>query len=117
DHAYRGVKMADVPANTRYAFVTPGGPPNKEAAYPGPLAPVDDRPPVTVITHVRHLPGGRLSVRGTTTDDGEVTAVTVNGRPATALRPHFAEWAVTLTGLRPGELTVTARGEDRAGNV
>jgi hypothetical protein len=116
-HAYRNVKMTDVPPATRYAFVSPGAPPNKEADYPGQLSPVDDLPPITVITHVRQLPGGKLSVRGTTSDNGEVKAVMVNGQPAKALRPQFAEWEVILADLRPGKLKLTAHAEDSAGNV
>ena len=50
-HAYRDLNFADVPENTRYAF-SDSAPP-KAADYPKPLAPVDDLPPVTVVTHVR----------------------------------------------------------------
>jgi hypothetical protein len=117
NHAYRGVRMMEVPAHTRYAFVDTKSPPNKEAEYPGHLAPVDDLPPITVITHVRQLSAGKLSVRGTASDNGGVKAVLVNGRPAKALRPEFAEWEITLTDLRPGGLKLAAHSEDRAGNV
>ncbi len=117
NHACRNVKMTDVPANTRYAFVKSNAPPNKESDYPGRLAPVDDLPPVTVITHVQPLPGGKLSLRGTASDNGEVKAVLVNGRPAKALRPGFAEWEIILTDVRPGELKLAALSEDSAGIV
>jgi hypothetical protein len=111
-HAYRSVKMEQVPENTRYAFDS-GSPPLREGDAIGPLAPVDDLPPVTVITHV-HTDGTVMTVRGTTSDNGTVKRVLVNGREAKAVRDNFAEWAVTLEGS-PGELR--AHAEDAAGNV
>jgi hypothetical protein len=112
-HAYRGVKMAQVPKENNYAFVTPSAPPNREADYPGPLAPVDDLPPVTVITRVR-ADGKTVTVRGTTSDNGPVKRVLVNGQEAKALRDNFAEWEAVLSGT-PTE--VKAHAEDAAGNV
>jgi hypothetical protein len=109
--------MKDVPDATRYAFVSPSAPPIKEDDYPGQLAPIDDLPPITVITHVRQLPGGKLSVRGTTSDNSEVKAVLVNGKLAKALRPQFAEWEIILADVRPGELKLSAYAEDSAGNI
>src|SRR5262249_46623241 len=117
DHAYRDVRMKDVHPDLRYAFVTPGAPPNAADEYPGTLSPVDDLPPSTVITHVRQLPGGKVLVRGATSDNGTVKSVSVNGRAAASLRSDFAEWEITLTEVRPGELKLSARGEDKAGNV
>jgi hypothetical protein len=112
-HAYRGVTMDQVPENTRYAFATPSAPPNKEGEYPRPLAPADDLPPVTVITHVR-ADGKAVTVRGTTSDNGTVKRVVVNGQEAKALRDNFAEWEAVLQGA-PAE--VKAHAEDAAGNV
>jgi hypothetical protein len=43
--------------------------------------------------------------------------VVVNGREARALSGNFAEWEVTLEGVRPGALKLTAHAEDAAGNV
>lgn len=117
NHAYRDVKMTDVPAPLHYAFVTPSSPPNKDADYPGTLSPVDDLPPSSVITHVRRLAGGKVSVRGTTSDNGDVKAVTVNGQSAKASRPQFAEWEIVLANMPAGELTLSAHAEDRAGNI
>jgi G8 domain len=116
-HAYRSVRMTDVPASNRYAFVKPNAAPNREADYPRPMAPVDDLPPITVITHIRPLGGGKLSVSGTTSDNGAVLKVVVNGQEAKARRANFAEWEVILTGVRPGELKLAAHAQDRAGNV
>jgi hypothetical protein len=81
----------------------------KDAAFPELLAPVDDRPPQTIVTRV----SGR-TVRGTTADDGEVKRVLVNGRAARALAPNFLEWEAELA---EGETAVKAHAEDAAGNV
>src|SRR5262249_30844179 len=87
-------------------------PPNKDDDYPGKLRPVDDLPPVTVITRVL-AKDGKLLVRGTTTDDGAVKKVLVNGKEAKAVSPNFAEWEVVLEAAEK----VTAHAEDAAGNV
>jgi hypothetical protein len=84
--------------------------------FPTLLDPVDDLPPATVITHVK-AEGGKLMVRGTTSDNGVVTKVVVNGQEAKALSPNFSEWEVVLAGVKPGELKLTAHAEDAAGNV
>ena len=83
--------------------------------FPEPLSPVDDLPPATVITRVERR-DGKLVVRGTTSDNGTVAKVTVNGRPAKSLRANFAEWEAVLEA-KPGELKVSASAEDAAGNV
>lgn len=81
--------------------------------FPELLHPVDDLPPATVITRVERR-DGKVMVRGTTSDNGTVTKVTVNGRAAKALAPNFAEWEIVLPG---DEMKISARGEDAAGNV
>jgi hypothetical protein len=88
----------------------------KDVAFPKLLNPVDDLPPATVITHIRKS-GGRLIVRGTTADDGPVQKVLVNGQPARALAPNFAEWeaVLSLTSGTPKE--VQAQATDAAGHV
>jgi hypothetical protein len=88
----------------------------KGVKFPKLLDPVDDLPPATVITHVRKR-GGKLVVRGTTADHGTVTKVLVNGQPARALAPNFAEWEVVLAiGSRPVK-HIRAQATDAAGNV
>jgi hypothetical protein len=95
----------------------------KGVRFPKLLDPVDDLPPTTVVTHLQREPGKRgidtprLVVRGTTSDNGKVVKVVVNGHPARALAPNFAEWEVVLTNVRSGPLTVKAQAEDAAGNV
>jgi hypothetical protein len=84
--------------------------------FPALLDPVDDLPPATVVTRVT-VEGTRVVVRGTTSDNGVVTKVLVNGREARALSPNFAEWEVVLAGVEPGALRLSAHAEDAAGNV
>jgi hypothetical protein len=86
------------------------------ADFPRPLAPLDDFPPITVITHVRRA-GGKLVVRGTCSDNGTVKRVVVNGKEARALSANFGEWEVVLEGVKGKGLKLTARAEDAAGNV
>src|SRR5205823_1566555 len=112
-HAYRGVKLERVSVHQEFA---PQGTTPKESDFPGPLDPVDDLPPATVITHVGRPAPDRLLVRGTTSDNGAVAKVLVNGRRARALSANFGEWEVLLEGVRPGSVEVTARAEDAAGN-
>jgi hypothetical protein len=60
---------------------------------------------------------GNLTVRGTTTDNVKTKRVLVNGVEARSTDYNFHQWEATLTGLRPGALTLTAHAEDEAGNV
>src|SRR4029077_11139585 len=69
-----------------------------DVAFPTLLDPIDDVPPATVITHVGPLEDGRLVVRGTTSDNGTVKRVRVNGQEAKAEAANFAEWEAVLTG-------------------
>jgi hypothetical protein len=115
-HAYRRLTFNEVPDKTRYAFTDEKDAP-KEADYPKPLAPVDDLPPITVITHVHPAGAGKLLVRGTTSDNGSVKKVVINGREAHSLAPNFAEWEVVLENVGSGEVTLAGHAEDLAGNI
>jgi hypothetical protein len=106
DHVYKNVEMKDVPAAQHYAFV-PGAPPAAK------LEPIDDQPPVTVITHVLSGPGGKLIVRGACVDNGTVKKVAVNGELARPLSGNFLEWEASIAV----SASVTAFAEDAAGNV
>jgi hypothetical protein len=77
----------------------------------------DTLPPATVITDVRKEKNGTLVVRGTTSDNGAVKAVLVNGRAARATAPNFAEWEVGLDKPAGGEVKLTAHAVDDFGNV
>jgi hypothetical protein len=85
--------------------------------FPHVLDPVDDLPPATVITHVLHQEGGRLLVRGVTSDNGIVKKVVVNGQEARALAANYSEWEVILVGQDSSNLKLRAHAEDAAGNV
>jgi hypothetical protein len=113
-HSYRGIHFDQVPATNYYGFG--GVAPNKDADFPGALAPVDDLPPVTVITHVNRTKG-KLMVRGTTSDNGTVQRVLVNGQEARARAANFAEWEVVLDKAGSGDVQLAAHAEDAAGNV
>jgi len=80
------------------------------------LDPVDDLAPVTVMTHVR-AEGTKLLVRGTTSDNGAVKKVLVNGMEARALSPNFAQWEVVLSASGASPLSLSAHAEDDKGNV
>jgi hypothetical protein len=99
DHVYRDVRLDTVTVSKEFM---PTG--TKSDDLP---KPVDDLPPVTVITSV-----SKGIVRGTTVDNGIVKRVVVNGREAKATAPNFAEWEAVAdpTGK------VEAWAEDEAGN-
>src|SRR5206468_10015685 len=88
----------------------------RSVAFPKLLDPVDDLPPATVITNLRKS-GSKLVVRGTTADNGTVTKVLVNGQPARALAPNFAEWEAVLSPPSGTVKEVQAQATDAAGNV
>ena len=112
-HAYRRVTLDDISVNPNF---DPRGTQPTEREFPGKLQPVDDLPPITIITRASPLEDGSLRVRGTTADNGVVTRVLVNGREAKAVRENFAEWEVTLDPATAGK-TLNAHAEDAAGNV
>jgi hypothetical protein len=88
----------------------------RDVAFPQLLDPVDDLPPATVITHWRRT-GKQVIVRGTTSENGTVKRVLVNGIEARALRPNHAEWEAVLENVPSGEVKLQAHAEDAAGNV
>ena len=88
-----------------------------DVPFPQLLDPIDDRAPATVITHVLELSAERTLVRGTTSDNGAVKRVLVNGREAKATAGNFAEWEVVVDGMAPGKVRITAHAEDAAANV
>ena len=85
-----------------------------ESQFPKPLDPVDDVAPVTVITLVLKQADGKCLVRGTTSDDGEVKRVTVNGADASPMENHFTRWESVIAPPQDG--VITAQAEDAAGN-
>jgi hypothetical protein len=112
-HSYRHMNFDNVPGKVHYGFA--GKAPNEDADFPKPLDPVDDLPPVTVITNMRR-DGAKLIVRGTTSDNGTVKEVSVNGHAAKALAPNYLQWEVELDAPA-GPVEIIARSADAAGNV
>lgn len=109
-HAYRRVTLDDISVNPNF---DPKGAQPVEADFPGKLNPVDDLPPETVITSMQRQKNGSLLVRGTTSDNGEIKRVIVNGSKATSVRANFAEWEASV----PSAAELRAFGEDVAGNT
>ena len=109
-HAYRHVTLDDISVNPNF---TPHGTQPVEKDFPGELKPVDDLPPETVITSMLSQKDGTLLVRGTSSDNGVIKRVVVNGREARPVRANFAEWEATV----PTAVGLQAFGEDAAGNV
>jgi hypothetical protein len=90
--------------------------------FPKLLDPIDDQPPATTITYpprgmVATIKNGTLTIRGTTTDNEKTQCVRVNGVEAKDVDYNFHQWEVTLTDLKPGEVTIKAYAEDVNGNV
>jgi len=59
----------------------------------------------------------RLVVRGTTSDNGTVKRVVVNGKEACSVAVNFAEWEVVLDESAVADGKLSAHAEDAAGNV
>jgi G8 domain len=112
-HAYRKLSVFQ----TRWAYYDERGKRPDPANFPKPLMPVDDRPPVTIITRVDASQAGRVTVGGVAADDGEVQSVRVNGHPARAVAPDYSQWEIFLEKLEPGQLSITAVAQDSAGNI
>ncbi len=109
-HAYHQLHLDQIAVSKEFA---PTGTKPKDDAV---LTPVDDLPPMTVITFVGLPRDGKVTIRGTTADNGVVKRVVVNGREATAKRDNFAEWEIVLD-VKPGKFKIAAHAEDAAGNV
>ncbi|MCH5372596.1 MAG: hypothetical protein JJ992_01365, partial [Planctomycetes bacterium] len=85
-------------------------------AWPELLDPVDDVPPATIITSVRRE-GAKLIVCGVSHDNGRITEVLVDGRPADIISQQagVADWRLVLP--IPGEGRLVAFAKDDAGNT
>jgi len=84
----------------------------QDVDFPSLLDPVDDLPPITVVTHVEKR-AGKLLVRGSATDNGEIKRVVVNGQPA-QLDAASSAWQAELPA---DTASITAHSEDAAGNI
>jgi hypothetical protein len=77
---YNNLQMRKIAAHD--VFVPWGGKGSYDQDVNKSLSPVDDFPPVTVITSIARNILGDLEVHGVTTDNGAVTQVIVNGHRA-----------------------------------
>src|SRR4051812_9323538 len=83
-----------------------------DVAFPTLLEPANDLPPATVITRVRRAEDGSLRVWGTTSSNGVLKAVRVNGRPARPVASDLSEWEIVLpANIAAGRLVAGADGE------
>jgi hypothetical protein len=84
--------------------------------FPRLLEPIDDLPPVTIITSVTKAKGG-LIIRGISQDNGDIALVRVNSVLAAtvASSPGIIDWEAIIRAR--GVTDVTARAVDRAGNA
>jgi hypothetical protein len=60
---------------------------------------------------------GTVRVRGTTSDNGQVKHVVVNGMEARPLAANFGEWEAVVRSNGNGPMRLTAHTEDVAGNI
>jgi hypothetical protein len=88
----------------------------KDIDFPKLLDPVDDLPPATMILSMRRNKDGLL-VRGISHDNGEITAVIVNGQKAkmVLVNAGVVDWEIRLNV--PADGVINAHATDRAGNV
>lgn len=114
DHYYRDLSFSDVPQKNQYAFVN--GKPSEEGRFPDLAQLKDDEPPQTIVTFVGSPKNGTRLVRGTASDNRQVTAVTVNGRSATSVRGDFSEWQIELP-VTPHDGQLNVQATDTSGNV
>ncbi len=112
-HAYKNLDFH----RTRWAFFAETGDRPNLVQFPAPLDPVDDRPPVTVVTGATVSAAGPIVVHGVSVDDGAIAAVLVNGQPARPRTADFSQWEISIERPARSPLIVTALARDAAGNL
>ncbi|MGC1274164.1 MAG: G8 domain-containing protein [Planctomycetaceae bacterium] len=115
-HEYRGLAISDVDTPVFFPRTSIEPEETDSGVRYSDLDPIDDLPPVTVITHVEPISTDTIRVRGVTSDNYDVKQVLVNDRPARATGPNFMEWEIDLPASSGG-LRLTAHAEDAEGNV
>lgn len=88
----------------------------KDAEWPELLDPVDDIPPATIITGVRHV-GDAMLVTGVSHDNGAIVSVVVNGKEAEVVSTSsgVVDWQLSLP--RPASGKLVALAKDDSGNI
>ncbi len=118
-HRHEHLRLTFSQVNTAVFFPRASGDSNYDYSIKDyfDLEPVDDLPPVTVVTHVQPLGSDMVRVRGFTSDNYEVKHVLVNNRPARATEENYQEWEIDLSAADLREGRIEAFAEDMAGNV
>ncbi|MBN72675.1 MAG: hypothetical protein CME32_25760, partial [Gimesia sp.] len=115
-HEYRRLNFSEV--NTTVFFPRAAG--DSDYAYSlkdyFDLEPIDDLPPVTVITHIEPQQSGQVLVRGVTSDNYDVKQVKVNEQPVRPTAANFQEWEIVLPVPESGNLRLVTSAEDMKGN-
>jgi uncharacterized protein (DUF2237 family) len=112
-HAYQKFNVFQ----TAWPFYAETGKRPDTKAYPKPLEPIDDRPPISVITSVTLVSPSRVIVRGAAADDGAIRSVEVNGRKARPVVGDYSVWEIELDAIARGPLELVAAATDQAGNT
>ncbi|CAN5427550.1 hypothetical protein BH23VER1_BH23VER1_25140 [soil metagenome] len=88
----------------------------QDVNWPELLPMVDDEPPATIILSAI-ADGASVNVRGLSHDNGDITAILVNGQRAEIVsnQSGVVDWQIRID--RPGDGTVEARAQDAAGNA
>lgn len=80
------------------------------------LEPVDDLPPITVITRVEPVSSHSVRVTGVTSDNFDVAQVTVNDLPVISREGNYQEWEILLPVPESRQIRLVAQGKDAEGN-
>lgn len=115
-HEYQGLAISDVDTPVFFPRTSIEPEETESGERYSDLDPIDDLPPVTVITHVEPVSTDTVRVRGFTSDNYDVKQVVVNDRPARATGANYMEWEIDLPAPAGG-LRLVAHAEDAEGNV
>ncbi|MDB6077222.1 MAG: hypothetical protein JWO82_969, partial [Akkermansiaceae bacterium] len=110
---YNGLDCTDIHVST---FFNGWGASADREAQLRYVEPVDDTPPVTLITGWQWLKDERVKIRGVAVDGGSVRQVKVNGEEATLIPGPVSDWSITLLA-KDGRLDFEAQAFDEAGNA
>lgn len=118
-HQYNNISFRNIHSHA-ISFPTGGHGPdisfeNGRPSYPA-TDPVDDLPPVTVVTHVGRGEDGSVQLRGTTADNGVVTTLHINEQSTRIDRQGSSEWTLDYRAEADDVTTLSVFAVDEAGN-
>lgn len=119
-HEYDNLSFRDI-HTTAISFPTGGHGPSihwedGRPSYPS-TDPVDDLPPVTVVTRIIPDENGHVQLRGMTSDNEVVSQIHINDRSIRIDREGCSEWSARLRLERRDQATIVVRADDDSGNV